>query len=455
MFYKPSPRGQTLNTMACKVALAVGCATLPTSAPAAGLSPDAILETASSYTVKIRRSGTIGLNEDSGASAHATGFLVDRMRGWILTNAHVASRSPAKLSVSFKGQPYVPARRVFVDRLTDVAVLAIDAGVVPAGAMQAILDCDQRPRTGTSVVIFGHPGDLSYTATRGIISSVPWIFPTEVIQSDASVNAGNSGGPMIDIETGKVVGIAAATYRDTEDEYSTAVSLSEPIPPACRIINLLKSGQDARYRSLPVAYAVGEDDDQPIVAAVFKSSSGLKIGDRILAINDTREIRNISDVAVALRGEVQPVTVSVIRGGRKTTLTVATEAMPDVLSTRSLDLSGLVISEQWQLDSAELDHERFPIIDFVRPGTPADDTKAQPGYYVASVNEQSFTSLEKLQAYLRGLPAGSAVRLILKAPSDAKAFHRKYHFVTLPLENLDWIQAEQVSQDRAKGRLSA
>jgi S1-C subfamily serine protease len=87
---------------------------------------DVILEEANQYTVKIRRGSTVGLNEDDGTSAQATGFLVDRARGWILTNAHVASRSPATLIVSFKGEKYISARRVFVDRLLDVAVLEVE-----------------------------------------------------------------------------------------------------------------------------------------------------------------------------------------------------------------------------------------------------------------------------------------------------------------------------------------
>lgn len=64
------------------------------------LPADVILEEANQYTVKIRRGSTAGLNEDDGTSVQATEFLADRARGWILTNAHVASRSPATLTVS-------------------------------------------------------------------------------------------------------------------------------------------------------------------------------------------------------------------------------------------------------------------------------------------------------------------------------------------------------------------
>ncbi len=399
---------------------------------AATLAADDVLEAAAGYTVKIKRTSGIGLNEDSGNSAHATGFLVDRQRGWILTNAHVASRSPTTLSVSFKGQPYVKAKRIFVDRLTDVAVLEIASTAIPANSGEAALQCSDQPRIGAPVAIFGHPGDLSYTATRGIISSIPWIFPTEVIQSDAVVNGGNSGGPMIGLDTGKVIGIAAATYRDTDDEYSSATSLSEPISPVCKILDLLKAGKDTRYRQLSVAYATAEDDDRPIVATVFDKASGLQLGDLIVAVAGQRGIRNSSDIATALRGETGPVPLVVERGGKEVMLSVRAEAYPDVLAARSIDFAGLIISEQWKLDRAEFEHARYPVIDFIRPGSPAEITKANPGYQFVSVNEQSFSDLGKLYAYLAGLPEDTDVRVVLKAPTDAGQFNSQYHHVVLP-----------------------
>jgi serine protease Do len=411
----------------------------PAPAQAATLAADDVLEAAARYTLKIKRTSGIGLNEDSGSSTHATGFLVDRQRGWILSNAHVATRSPTTLSVSFKGRGYVKVKRVFVDRLTDVAVLEIDPASLPTDASEAALQCSGQPRIGTPVAIFGHPGDFSYTATRGIISNIPWIFPTEVIQSDAVVNGGNSGGPMISLETGKVVGIAAASFRDTEDKYSSATSLSEPIPPVCKILDLLKSGKDARYRQLPVAYATAEDDDRPIVATVFDKTSGFELGDVIVAAAGQRHVRNTSDIATALRGEAQPVPVVVERAGKEIELTVVAEAFPEVLATRSIDLAGLILSEPWELDRAEFNHERYPVIDFIRRGSPAEITNAYSGYRLVSVNEQSFTDLGELYDYLAKLPESANVRLILKAPSDAAQFNSQYRHIVLPRGQLAWV----------------
>ena len=437
--------GVNVNKLGLAVALIL--CTLHAAAFSQSPSADEILDQANHYTVKIRRVGSIGFNQDTGTSGHATGFLVDRNRGWILTNAHVASRSPVTLTVSFKGQRYISARRVFVDRLSDVAVLEIDPNEIPAEAVTANLQCEAIPRVGTPVAIFGHPGNLSYTATRGIISSVSWVFPTERIQSDAIVNGGNSGGPLIDLSTGQIVGIAAAVYRDTNDDHSTAVSFSEPIPPVCQILELLKAGGDPSYRQLPAVYATAEDDDRPIVAKVFDAASGLKVGDQIIAINGRGDIRNTSDLASRLRGNRAMVNLVVERDGQEVSLTVATSVMPEVTQTKSIDLSGLVISNQWRLDKSEFQHERYPFIDFVRQGSAAELTQANAGQYLVAVNNRTFTNLDQLFEYIESLPAESEVNLILRTSSNAEPFNWQYHLVTLPRAEPRWLNASQTTND--------
>ena len=192
-------------------------------------------------------------------------------------------------------------------------------------------------------------------------------------------------------------------------------------------------------KPLQVHYATAEDDDRPIVATVFDKASGLQLGDLIVAVDGQRGIRNSSDIATALRGETGPVPLVVERGGKEVMLSVTAEAFPDVLTTRSIDFAGLIISEQWKLDRAEFEHERYPVIDFIRPGSPAEITKANPGYQLVAVNEQSFADLDKLYAYLASLPKDADVRLILKAPTDAGQFYRQYHHIVLPRGQMGWV----------------
>lgn len=412
-------------------------------ATAAPPTPEQILAQAERYTVKVKRISSIGLNQDDGGSAHGTGFLIDRQRGWILTNAHVASRSPAELTVSFKGQKPVEAKRVYIDPLVDMAIMSIDPSLIPANAKSADLDCSGAlPQIGTPVAIFGHPGTLSYAATRGIISSIPWIFPTEMIQSDAIINGGNSGGPLISLATGKVVGLAAARYRDTADEHSTPTSLSVLMPDICPIVELLEAGQNAGLRQLPVAWATAEDDFRPIVATVYDKSSPLQIGDLILSVNGNGDVRNISDLTTRLRGQAGKVQLTVQRDGKSVNLTAQTELVPNLLANKAIDISGLVVTEQWKLDRAEFAHEGYLVIDFVRPDSPGAMTDAEASNHIVAVNNRTFTRLEDLHDYLAGLTADTDLTLIIKTPSAEAPFYRQYLQVVVPRGELEWLSVQ-------------
>ena len=193
--------------------------------------PEQILADASRYTVKVQVLTEIGLNQDAGGSASGTGFLIDKKRGWLLTNAHVATRSPITIRVSFRNGEEFEAKRIHVDPLIDLAVLVVPTDKIPSVAVQASLVCDSLPAAGTSVLAYGHPWGMSYTASRGIVAGLAWMYPSQFIQTDAVINSGNSGGPLISLNDGRVVGINTATYQPEEkDEGATAIGLAEPMP---------------------------------------------------------------------------------------------------------------------------------------------------------------------------------------------------------------------------------
>ena len=193
--------------------------------------PEQVLADAARYTVKIKVQNEIAFNQDEAGSASGTGFLIDRERGWVLTNAHVATRSPSVVKVSFKDGEQIEARRVHVDPLIDLAILSIPPKFIPATAIEARLYCDSAPVSGTSVMAYGHPWGLSYTASRGIVSGLAWFYPNQMIQTDAVINSGNSGGPLISLTDGRVIGINTSTYQpENKDKGATAISLAEPMP---------------------------------------------------------------------------------------------------------------------------------------------------------------------------------------------------------------------------------
>lgn len=133
--------------------------------------------------------------------------------GQVLTAAHVV-QTAEQIVVSFSESVVVPARVVSSSPLSDVALLQLEK--VPPGLVAARLGDSNRVEVGDPVFVVGHPFGLDYTLTTGVLSArrkprktSGTMTLSEIFQTDASVNEGNSGGPMFNVQ-GEVVGIVSA-----------------------------------------------------------------------------------------------------------------------------------------------------------------------------------------------------------------------------------------------------
>jgi S1-C subfamily serine protease len=153
-----------------------------------------------------------GFPEEQRQQALGSGFVIDTA-GRIVTNFHVV-QGAEQIEVSFSNRDSVRARVVGTDPSTDLALLKVN---VDARALRPLdLGNSDRVRVGDSVVAIGNPLGLERSVTAGIISALhrPLTAPNEftiddVIQTDASINSGNSGGPLI-AANGSVVGVNTA-----------------------------------------------------------------------------------------------------------------------------------------------------------------------------------------------------------------------------------------------------
>ena len=175
-----------------------------------------------------------------------SGFVLDRA-GHIITNFHVI-QGAQKVQVSFSGQDQLPATVVGKDRSTDVAVLKIDAHSraltpLPLGDSDAV-------RVGDPVYAIGNPFGLTRTLTTGVVSAVqrqifaPNGVPIDsAIQTDAAINHGNSGGPLIDAG-GRVIGVTSQIQTGS-DQNQGNVGIGFAIP-----VNTVRdiAGADHRER---------------------------------------------------------------------------------------------------------------------------------------------------------------------------------------------------------------
>ncbi len=409
----------------------------------ADLAPEEILRNAALYTVKVKTLGDIGLNKDEGGSSTGTGFLIDRKRGWILTNAHVATRSPAKIEVSFKDGASIAAKRIHVDAFIDMAVLQIPVSNIPNAAIEAKLTCNDLPPPGTSVLAYGHPWGIPYTATRGIVSGVSWFYPHEHVQTDAVINSGNSGGPLISTSNGQVVGVNSATYKNKNDTDATAVSLAEPMPAICHVISLLRDGKDARLKLLPLATATSGDDIKPRVARAYADNAQFQPGDLIVKVNGSGPVRSLPDLIDRLRGVGDRATITVDRKGKSIDIETPLQTKPDPLKNRSVNISGMVISNPWKLDDHELNPEGYLVIDWIETDKEVALTEAKVSDRIVSVDGQKFRSTDALYSYLSALKPDANVDFVLRGLSKEPEYLMEYRQVALSRAELALIRLDE------------
>ena len=284
-----------------------------------------------------------------------SGFLVDR-RGRILTNDHVVGDEDSA-TVTFDDGTVSKADVLGRDESTDVAVLR--ATDLPPDARPLPLGRSDDLTVGDPVVAIGNPFGLERTATTGIVSALKRIISApndfeiqNVIQTDAAINQGNSGGPLLD-GAGRVIGINSqiATESGGNDGIGFAVPIDTIRPVANAIIATGSPehawlGVTGRQVTPEIASALGEpgvrgvavvsvDDRGPAKDAGLRPATtptGADVprgGDIIVAV-DGREVDDMADVsrAVSSRAVGDPLSLTVLRDGARVTVRVTLADRP-------------------------------------------------------------------------------------------------------------------------------
>ena len=185
-----------------------------------------------------------------------SGFVIDKA-GHIVTNYHVIEGAQ-KVQVSFTGQDELAAKLVGVDRSTDVAVLKVNEHAraltpLPLGASGSVV-------VGDPVYAIGNPFGLTRTLTTGVVSAVQRqiIAPNSVqidnvIQTDAAINHGNSGGPLID-RFGNVIGVTSQIETGSNSQSgNVGIGFAIPIDTVRSVAAQIISSGRARHAFLGVS----------------------------------------------------------------------------------------------------------------------------------------------------------------------------------------------------------
>jgi Do/DeqQ family serine protease len=260
--------------------------------------------------------------------------------GYILTNNHVVEGADEIRVALVSGREYT-AKLVGVDPDTDLAVLKISAGDLPP----AVLANSSKIRVGDLAFAIGNPFGVGQTVTMGIVSATERTGfgiteYEEFIQTDAAVNPGNSGGPLIDAE-GRVIGINTAILSRSGGYQG--IGFAVPINLArFTMEQLIEHGRVTRgYLGIyiqPVSRDPTRATDQTtlagaLIAAVAPRSpaaeAGLKRGDIVVGVNGNK-ITNGPELRLAI-AQIAPgstANLEVLRSGKSVQLAAKVGAMP-------------------------------------------------------------------------------------------------------------------------------
>jgi S1-C subfamily serine protease len=293
-----------------------------------------------------------------------SGSILDK-QGHILTNYHVVKGADKlyadELEVSLANNNKYKARVIDADPDNDMALIKIDAPrenltTIPLGESKGL-------RVGQKVLAIGNPFGLDRTLTTGIVSGLARPIRSEmtgkliegVIQTDAAINPGNSGGPLLNAR-GQMIGINTLIYSPSGG--SVGIGFAVPVDTAKRIVSdILQYGRVRKPRlgidSLTVNAPLARALDLPVseglmvtgvVSGAAADKAGVKgptnevqigryvipVGGDIIVAVDGQKISSRDDLDRTLNNKNvgDRVQVEVVRGGRRTTLTVQLAELP-------------------------------------------------------------------------------------------------------------------------------
>lgn len=356
-----------------------------------------------------------------------SGFIV-RSDGVILTNAHVVNDAE-EVVVKLTDRREFRAKVLGADKLTDIALLKIDASNLPAIALSP----PGPVRVGDWVLAIGSPFGFESTVTVGVISatrrSLPGDGSVPFIQTDAAINPGNSGGPLINMR-GEVVGINSQIYSRTGGYQG--LSFAIPIDVAQRVEQqILNSGQ-VRHAKLGV---VAQEVDQTL-AESFKldrpagalindvktgsaaDRAGLESGDVVLAVNG-RPVDLAGDLSamVSLSQPGDKIDLEVWHLGARRMLHVRLDDAKAVVvetvepsEANSMGRFGLALRAQRPDEKRESRMDSGLLIDSVSGA--AERAGIQPGDLLLAIDGQAVTTVAR--ASVAAAQASKSVALLIQ-----------------------------------------
>jgi len=359
-----------------------------------------------------------------------SGFIIDR-EGLILTNNHVVENAE-KIVVRLSDEREFEAKVIGRDPKTDIAVIKINTkGDLPV----APLGDSRRLEVGEWVLAIGNPFGLEHTVTAGIVSAKGRRIGAgpydNFIQTDASVNPGNSGGPLINIR-GEVVGINTAIFSRAGGNigigFAIPINLVKELLPQLKLKGKVTRGWlgVVIQRVTPaIAESLGLDEARgALVANVSKDTpadrSGVKVGDVIIEF-DGSKVEESKDlpIIVAQTPVGKGVKVKVVREGKELVLSVTIgelkeeEVLASVEKREKLGLTVQKVTPQIA-ESLGLDQAEGVVVTSVEPASPGDEAGLRRGDVIIEINRNRIRDLRDFRNEVASIKKGKGLLLLVR-----------------------------------------
>ena len=320
-----------------------------------GINVDAVCGIATEVTTNV-------FGQTASTAVVGSGFVLTK-DGYVVTNNHVVEGTD-NVSVKLHDGSTYPAEVVGGDSLSDVALLKIEA----EGLSHVAVGDSDAIAVGEGCIAIGNPlGELTFTMTGGYVSALPREInisgkPISMFQTDAAINAGNSGGPLFDM-AGNVIGITSAKISGITGSGASieGVGFAIPINEALRVVYDLQEYGYVRGRAF-LGVTVKELDAAtadtyglpvgPIVQSVVADScadkAGIAVKDIILAFNG-RNVKTYTQLMSALNkcSAGDEVTLRIYRAGAELDVTLTLDERPEEQTVRKVEQGDVDNTEEY------------------------------------------------------------------------------------------------------------
>jgi len=390
-------------------------------------------------------------NREYRSDAGGSGFVISA-DGYVVTNNHVIEGA-TKLRVRLE-ERYYDATVKGADPATDLALLKIDAG---RSLAYLPLGDSERLRVGDYVMAIGNPLLLDHTVTVGVVSAKGRSIGLtrdssfeNFIQTDAAINRGNSGGPLVNL-AGEVIGIATAMNGGAEN-----IGFAVPVSTLTAVLPQLKEkGKVSRgYIGVNIsnidfdrAQAFGlPDANGALVTQVVEDSpaskAGVEHGDVVLSV-DGRKVKETRDLInyVSAQGPGRKVELEILRDGKRLRKTVelserqgdevAEASSKEDESSRGFGWLGLTYQDLTPALRQSLGLSGAVegiLVRDVAASSPLYDEGVSAGDLIVEVNGQAAPNVREFERLVGGAPAGSFLRLYLRRVNPQAPSSRQVNY---------------------------